>query len=136
MFNDGEQKVLDTYEEVLKELKKDLTEKTVVNEENNNNFNQNEYFFTNDNINEHNDVSQTEGQNRGFSRVLTMEGMPKTNNLPASDDNYNYNYSYPSTGNTLDNSASSFVLIVAAVLALIAIVVVVTLSILNYINGF
>ena len=134
MFNDGEQKVLDTYEEVLKELKKDLTEKTVVNEENNNNFNQNEYFFTNDNINEHNDVSQTEGQDRGFSRVLTMEGMPKTNNLPVSDDNYNYNY--PSIGNTLDNSASSFVLIVAAVLALIAIVVVVTLSILNYINGF
>lgn len=134
MFNDGEQKVLDTYEEVLKELKKDLTEKTVVNEENNNNFNQNEYFFTNDNINEHNDASQTEGQDRGFSRVLTMEGMPKTNNLPASDDNYNY--SYPSTGNTLDNSASSFVLIVASVLALIAIVVVVTLSILNYINGF
>lgn len=134
MFNDGEQKVLDTYEEVLNELKKDLTEKIVVNEENNNNFNQNAYFFTNNNINENSNEAQTEGQDRGFSRVLTMEGMPKTNNLPVSDDNYNYNY--PSTGNTLDNSASSFVLIVAAVLALIAIVVVVTLSILNYINGF
>ena len=125
MFKDGEQQVLDTYEDVLNELKENITRdvKPVVE----NNPVDNSYFFTNEN------VGQQQEQSKGMTRVLTMDNMPKTlvDNKDEPGNQVEYYY-----GGTLDKGAFSNTLIIAAVLALIAIVVVVTLSILKYINNF
>ena len=120
MFKDGEQQVLDTYEDVLNELKENITRdvKPVVE----NNPVDNSYFFTNEN------VGQQQEQSKGMTRVFTMDNMPKklvdNKDEPGNQVEYYYGGAFSNT------------LIIAAVLALIAIVVVVTLSILKYINNF
>lgn len=127
MFKDGEQQVLDTYEDVLNELKENITKdvKPVVE----NNPVDNSYFFTNEN------VGQQQEQSKGMTRVLTMDNMPKTLVDNKDEPGNQVEYYYGGTS-SLDKGAFSNTLIIAAVLALIAIVVVVTLSILKYINNF
>lgn len=126
-FKDGEQQVLDTYEDVLNELKENITRdvKPVVE----NNPVDNSYFFTNEN------VGQQQEQSKGMTRVLTMDNMPKTLVDNKDEPGNQVEYYYGGTS-SLDKGAFSNTLIIAAVLALIAIVVVVTLSILKYINNF
>lgn len=127
MFKDGEQQVLDTYEDVLNELKENITRdvKPVVE----NNPVDNSYFFTNEN------VGQQQEQSKGMTRVLTMNNMPKMESDSKEEPGNQVEYYYGGTS-SLDKGAFSNTLIIAAVLALIAIVVVVTLSILKYINNF
>lgn len=123
MFKDGEQQVLDTYEDVLNELKENITRdvKPVVE----NNPVDNSYFFTNENV----------GQQQEQSKGMTMDNMPKTLVDNKDEPGNQVEYYYGGTS-SLDKGAFSNTLIIAAVLALIAIVVVVTLSILKYINNF
>lgn len=131
MFNDGEQKIINTLPNAINSVKKDLglVEQQVKQPINNSNFadysnvsssDMGGYVNTNKNV-----------------RVRTDSSIPAAPVYREPDD-YRYNFNNVDYDNNYsdvkNNTASSFVLIVAAVIALIALVSVVTLGILNIIG--
>lgn len=120
MFRDGEQKVLNKLPESIDDLKKDLglLEKNNVSTET--------IFQELE--------TQGQGESKSMQRVLSLPGVvvPRQEEVVSDNSRFFTNDNYGDSN--LNQSASSFVIIVTAVIALIALVAIVTLSILKYIG--